>query len=679
VTGSQAHADGHGRIYQASGDQHITEHHHHDAAARAGPDTVRIPAVARPPLVLRGRAAEMDRLRAAVGPGAGGRVFVLHGLGGCGKTAVACTLFQHAVTQAGRVGLWVNASDAASLRTGMLAVAADRGASDAELAGARSGLRPAADLVWHYLDQSARPWLLVLDNADTPAIVRDGGWLRASPVGTVVVTSRQSGAHWWLGAELVPFGVLPREDAALVLRDLAPDAGSTEDAAAVADRLGGLPLALTLAGGFLSRQVISPWTLADYRSRLDGGDLDPVELIDQGSAMAGEDDPRHLVSRTWQLSLDALAAQGLPEAASLLGLLACWADDPLPLPLLSGATAPGLPAARVEPALRGLLDQSLTGLVTGPVRCLRTHGVVLDSVARGIIPGDRDEIAAAAAQLLASALPEIPHLRRQDPGVTLLAPHVLALIRRATSWELPDTTVQAAAECGLRLVTALHRSGDYASALSLAAEAEEHLRRRLGADNILVIRIRHRIGCALHRLGRVEESLAVHRQVLAQCEETLGPEAPDTLEACRKICRPLYVLGRESEGAELIQRAVAGRVKFFGNLHPLTLLARAHLLGYVIVPGLREVVETGPELLTDCRNALTADHQITVRAEHDYAFALGIAGRPAEALPHILTALAGYQEHFDSDHPLMLNPRTAHSQILAALGQGHSQVTIRSY
>lgn len=121
-----AWAEGQGRIYQASGDQHITEHHHH-GPDRTGPDSVRRPAVGRAPVVLRDRAGEMDRLRAAVESGVGNRVYVLHGLGGCGKTAVAYTLFQHATGQAGRIGLWVNASDPASLRAGMLAVAADRG------------------------------------------------------------------------------------------------------------------------------------------------------------------------------------------------------------------------------------------------------------------------------------------------------------------------------------------------------------------------------------------------------------------------------------------------------------------------------------------------------------------------------------------------------------------------
>uniref|UniRef100_A0AAU3H522 Uncharacterized protein n=1 Tax=Streptomyces sp. NBC_01401 TaxID=2903854 RepID=A0AAU3H522_9ACTN len=59
-----ARAEGRSRVYQASGDQHIVEHHHH-APDWSGPDSVRRPAVGRPPLVLRDRTAEMARLLAA--------------------------------------------------------------------------------------------------------------------------------------------------------------------------------------------------------------------------------------------------------------------------------------------------------------------------------------------------------------------------------------------------------------------------------------------------------------------------------------------------------------------------------------------------------------------------------------------------------------------------------------
>ncbi|WP_207930948.1 ATP-binding protein [Streptomyces sp. 8K308] len=99
-------ADGEGRVYQAGGDQHITEHHHHAGMAEpSSPDSVRWPPVGRAPVVLRDRGEVMARLRAAVAPGVGGGAYVLHGLGGCGKTAVAYEVFRHATSAGGRVGL----------------------------------------------------------------------------------------------------------------------------------------------------------------------------------------------------------------------------------------------------------------------------------------------------------------------------------------------------------------------------------------------------------------------------------------------------------------------------------------------------------------------------------------------------------------------------------------------
>ncbi|MFJ6558590.1 tetratricopeptide repeat protein [Streptomyces sp. NPDC091412] len=663
---NDARADGQGRIYQTSGDQHITEHHHH-APDWSGPDSVRRPAVGRTPVVLRDRVGEMDRLRAAVEPGVGNRVYVLHGLGGCGKTAVAYTLFHHATNQAGRLGLWVNASDSTSLRAGMLAVAADRGATDGELMGARSGLRPAADLVWHYLDRSDQPWLLVLDNADNPAILRDGGWLRTSPTGTVVVTTRQAAAHWWPGAELLQFGVLPREEAALVLRDLAPHAGSIEDAAEVADRLGRLPLALTLAGGFLAHQVIDPWSLADYGRRLDGSaGLDPIEFIEQGATAIGGDS-RHLPSRTWQLSLDALAAQGLSEAGHLLRLLACWSGDPLPLSVLLGAElGPALPASHVESALRGLIDHSLTELAPGETRCLRTHGVLLDSVARAIPADQHEQLSSTAARLCLALLPEVPDRGTQDPRVNLLAPHVVALLRRTASWATSQPTTEAAAECALRLVSAVHRAGDYASALNLGRDAVELLKPRLDEDNIWLIRLRQRVGRALFRLGRFEESEALLRQVLEDCERTLGPEAPDTLAACRRLASPLVNLDRRPDGISLYRRAAEGCVRALGPVHPLTLLTRSGLLEISTQP---VDVDAGPDLVMECRRELGEDHTLTLTAELNCAFTLHRVGRPADALPYIRSASAKFTRRFGSDYPLTFNARQTLGAVLHALDQ----------
>ncbi|KAF0647947.1 MULTISPECIES: tetratricopeptide repeat protein [Streptomyces] len=666
MTGTDGHAEDHGRVYQARGDQHITEHHHYggDRAEHGGPDSVRRPAVGRCPVALRDRSEVMERLRESVRMERGGQVYVLYGMGGSGKTAVACALFEEVTGNQGRVGLWVNAADRASLRAGMLAVAADRGARDAELLAARNGLRPAADLVWRHLDRSAEPWLLVLDNADEPEILRDGNWLRTSPRGTVLVTTRRAAARWWPGAELQHIGVLPREDAALVLRDLAPHSGTAEQAARVADRLGRLPLALTLAGGFLSHQVIDPWTMDAYGEQLDGDER--VRLIDRGADILSPADPRHLVGLTWQLTLDAFEARGLPEAAALLRLLARFAAEPLPLALLDhtgiGAV---LPRARTETALRALLDQSLSELVEAAgTRCVQSHGILLDSVSAATAADLVPALDATAVRLLDAAVPAVPDAGPHEPRLRLLVPHALALLRHAGEPSAADALAVAT-----RLAVALHRTGDYLSAWETARNAADLGQRHLGADHRTVLAARSRAGRALFRLGRYAEAEAALSAVRGAQERLFGAGDPDTADSGYGLQLVLANLGRREESVALLRDTVAARRSALGPAHPLTLRARASLLE--TLPAADVATEEGGALLTlpsECARHLGPDHTVTLGARHNHAWALYLLGRFDEADREIRQVAEAYARRFGPEYPVVLAARQLHSRTRAALG-----------
>ncbi|MFE3646050.1 tetratricopeptide repeat protein [Streptomyces sp. NPDC059169] len=665
--GTDGHAEDHGRVYQSRGDQHITEHHHHhrsEGAEHGGPDSVRRPAVGRCPVALRDRSEVMERLRESVGVECGGQVYVLFGMGGSGKTAVACALFEEVTGDQGRVGLWVNAADRASLRAGMLAVAADRGAADGELLAARNGLRPAADLVWRYLDRSAEPWLLVLDNIDEPEILRHGNWLRTSPRGTVLVTTRRAAARWWPGAELQHIGVLPREDAALVLRDLAPHSGTPEQAARVADRLGRLPLALTLAGGFLSHQVIDPWTMDAYGDQLDGDE--GVRLIDRGADALSEADPRQLVGLTWQLTLDAFEARGLPEAVALLRLLARFAAEPLPLTLLNhGEIGDVLPRARTETALRALLDQSLAELVDAAgTRCVQSHGILLDSVSAATAADLVPALDTTALRLLDAAVPVTPDAGPHDPRLRLLVPHALAVLRHIGEPSAADALAVAT-----RLAVALHRTGDYLSAWETARTAADLGRRHLGADHRTVLAARSRAGRALFRLGRYAEAEVQLHAVRDIQERLFGADDPDTTDSGYGLQLVLANLGRREESVVLLRDTVAGRRSALGAEHPLTLRARASLLE--MLPAADVVTEEGGALLalpSECERFLGPDHTVTLGARHNHAWALYLLGRFEEADSEIRQVAGTYVRRFGPEYPVVLAARQLLSRTRAALG-----------
>lgn len=84
----------------------------------------------------------------------------------------------------------------------------------------------------------------------------------------ILVTSRsQDKRVWGRHAELHRVGWLERTEGASLLTDLAPHAGTPAEAAALAERLGGLPLALHHAGSQLSSDFAAERT-ASPRPRL---------------------------------------------------------------------------------------------------------------------------------------------------------------------------------------------------------------------------------------------------------------------------------------------------------------------------------------------------------------------------------------------------------------------------
>ncbi|NIY65431.1 tetratricopeptide repeat protein [Streptomyces malaysiensis] len=680
-------ASGQGRVFQTSGDQHIEEHHHHYGAGTGSllapqpvgprpphgatvPDSVRVPLVGHAPGILRDRADLMERLRTAV-TGPGGDVHVLHGLGGCGKTAVAHALFTESVRDHGRVGLWVNASERISLRAGMLAVAGDRGATTGELVAAASGQRAAADLVWHYLDHSAQRWLLVLDNADDPTVLEEGGWLRTSPLGTVLVTTRHATSPLWrgIGSARHPVGVLPEADAAQVLCDLAPDAGTVESAQKVARRLGCLPLALTLAGSHLSHQLLESWSMDEYDRKLSE---DSTALVDQGSAGTGSGQSRHLVGRTWQLSLDALAGQGLPEATALLRLLSCWAADPVPLSLLMpvargevdfGHLDPPLTADRVEPALRGLLDHSLIGMVEADGRrCLQAHGVLLDSVAAGVPEVQRGLLAETAGRLLEAALPQEEDTSAEARAeLTLMASHVSSLLGRFPG--------EGTARLAVRVVRQVFNVSEFAVALGMAHPVADTVEQLFGEEDPVALDARDVAGQALFRMGHYVRSEATHRKVLASRERVLGADHPDTLRSYVALQAPLDLLDRDEEAVDLLRHAIAGQRRVLGEDSAETLASRSLLLDKLPQLGRLEEFHAEVAVIADCERYLPPDHLTTLTARLNHGAGLRQFGLYAEAEPVARRVLADWIRLQGPDHPLALASLSLTALVAHGLGK----------
>jgi hypothetical protein len=197
-----------------------------EPAVAAGGLPVTVPS-GRLPAKVRGRDVLLAELRAELGRRGSrgpGRIWLLVGMGGVGKSTVALAVAQ-AARAAGWQVWWVTATDHASLIGGMLEVLEQLGAPESVTRPVREGAPTAADRAWEFLNaphRAQRRWLMVLDNADSPSVLAGHladtpadytGWLRPGPAGMVIVTTRHRDPRTW-GSKVALRELAPRRPAA---------------------------------------------------------------------------------------------------------------------------------------------------------------------------------------------------------------------------------------------------------------------------------------------------------------------------------------------------------------------------------------------------------------------------------------------------------------------------------
>ena len=608
---------------------------------------------------LRGREALLADL---VGPGP--RVRVLHGLGGCGKTRLALEVAFQA-QQRGTEVWWVSAADSGVLAVSMRALGRRLGVTDAELEHG-----DAADVIWERLAARQEPWLLVIDNADDVQVlagagtcVAEGrGWLRpmVGETGLVLVTGRDgSRESWGSWSKRYRLEVLPADPAAAVLADHAghhPGLGSEEDARLLASRLGGLPLALKIAGSYLAESVAIPAAFVDtgvirtyrqYQDALQGGDLEIV-FPEPGGQLTAEQ-ARALIGRTWELTLDLLDARQLPEARWVLRLLASLANAPVPVELLLhpatlAASQPlrYITGSRLWQALQALDDFGLIDLDTsGPdgaaIRVAGLHPLVCDTSRPAAGPERLAYLELAAKMLQRAADDEDPGAPENPlawPAWQLLAPHIAAVFDRLRSEpDCPDDALAAAAFAALM-------AARYQMVQGFHAEAE-----------------------------------ARFRDVLAAWLRVLGPDHPHTLAARNAVAVEMAGRGAHAEAETEFKDILEAQLRVQGPDHPHTLLARHQVALEMAARGAHAEAEAEAEFKDILEAQLRVqgpDHPHTLTTRHEIGAAMARRGAHAEAEAEYRTILAARVRKLGPNHPHTMANRHQIAQEIAAQGK-HAQ------
>ncbi|MFC8435427.1 NB-ARC domain-containing protein [Streptomyces sp. NPDC057253] len=561
------------------------------------------PPIGNLPSQIRGRKTIIERLSHSLAE-LPDEVQVLHGMGGCGKTTLALSVAKETRARGYEV-YWVKATKQ-NFGSAMRQLARTLGASREEIEEAWQTLGSGPDFIWRLLHASLTPWVLVFDDVDEAGLVSrpggnpgDGtGWIRPSRSGLTIVTTRLSDSDIWGNiARCHPVEELSSIDGADILLDLAANAGSREDAQQLASRLGGLPLALRLAGSYLGRTSRGPGLLnrgqgrtRNFTSYLAALRDTGINFLDRGSQgrldnSETEELHRQLISRTWEISLDLLEAQGFPEARTFMRMLSCFSVEPIPVDILDidaliqhGAFPLGLTVDRLELVIQALNTLSLLEISEATYGSpdsqphITVHKLVLEINKLHLSNADTSAISAIArttVELIEKAAQRDPEDLENQYWWSLLHPHIMRLVREP----LPDKeAVEALIRSGLRNFS--YMSFTVRSNIEELAKPLKVLAAELSEDHPLHLAVRHRYALAcLTGTAQLMEFQSTYKTQL----RLFGALDPETLMSHYNWAAELDEAGRHKEAEREFRKTLSGRQQALGADNPYTLMTHVSL------------------------------------------------------------------------------------------------------
>ncbi|MEU0687495.1 tetratricopeptide repeat protein [Streptomyces uncialis] len=637
------------------------------------------------------------------------RTVAIHGLGGIGKSTVALH-YASGYRAAYPLVWWITATAPAAIEAGLASLAARLAPLWAREATTEE--RVAWSLTWL---QWHPGWLLVLDNVENPADLRP--YLGALSGGHALATSRRATGWHTIGAAL-PLGPLAPPASTDLLCALAysgrtPDPAERHAAAALADELGHLPLALEQAGSYIHQT---------------GKDMDAYRrgLRRMLAKRTDAIEPERTVARIWEHTLRAVTARD-PLAVSVLNTVAWLAPDDIPRDLLSplalasayGLDSPeagrlGLPGRPGYPArpdrLDGLDRPGLSGRPDRPESPghpvtsdgdldgpdpdaldeaigvlhaytmvtlthgggLRVHRLVQAALrARLVAEADRARTTAsgpvrpdgltAAEWLLHAAVPEgegvAPTATERQ---TRLLPHVTALATHTPPHHLTNTSVDL-------FVTAadhLYRAGLFAPALPLREAILAYRERTEGAEHPATFTSRHNLAFGLAGAGDLPRARALYEATLEQRTRILGADHPDTLMTCNALASAYEDTDDLDRAIELYEDTLSKRERVLGHLDSSTIVVRNNLAGAYVAAGDQErgtrLYET---VLTQCRQALGDTHPYTLGARSNLAYAYRQGGELTRAADLLESLLSDSDQVLGALHPDTLDTRAGIARV----------------
>jgi tetratricopeptide (TPR) repeat protein len=499
--------------------------------------------------------------------------------------------------------------------------------------------------------QSHTGWLLIFDNADDLAMIRD--FLPAGGQGHILLTTR-SQVTGNIAKRIDVERMVTEEGTLFLLHraglldlDTALDAISEVERAKareLIEEVGGLPLALDQAGAYIEEtQCGLAGYLQLYRTR-------QAELLKRRGRLVT--DHPDSVDTTWSLSFEKVERAN-PVAADLLRLCAFLDPDVIPEELITkGASELGhvLKAVAVEPirlneAIADVRTYSL--LRRNPDHTLTIHRLVQAVLKQGMNKNTQRRWAERAVRAVNQAFPEVEY------STWLQCQHYMPQVQTCAAlidqWGMTfPETAQLLMQAGNYLV----ESAQYAQAEPLYLIALAISEKMMGPEHSDTASTLHNLADLYEDQGKYEQAEPLYQRALAIREKMEGPEHPNTATTLHELAILYWRQGKYEQAEPLLQRALAISEKTKGPEHPDTAATLHQLAVLYADQGKYEQAEPlYQRALAIFEKILGPEHPDTGTTLHALAVLYVYQGKYEQAEPLMQRALAISEKMEGPDHP----------------------------
>lgn len=425
---------------------------------------------------------------------------------------------------------------------------------------------------------NVHPWLMIIDNADNPAIFsrsNDGSTMGVEVVleqyvpdcdhGRILVTTTDLKAGRSLTRGIAPIQIertTTTESITLLRNELGEAIGGRhwrdEDVARLATALDHLPLAMVQATSYIKENSM---TIADYMTLI-GEDPMAIRLLKYNFEEGERDrDPErpNAVYATWKLSIEQINDTN-SNAAELLFVLAFMEQSNVPAFLLKPLVE--------EPfeffsAVGALLRFSIIG--SGSEDSYNNmHRIMQLSVKGWLTSNDTKDSYLKKALLLLSE--NFPVGGREKFDMCLACePHAVKVLRAASTL---DDVISARTTLQIKLSRYYLKSIRWTEAEAMARDACQSLEKAYSGKHEQTLQAKAHLAQILNEEDKYEEAEIVSRQVVDGTESLLGTKDKQTLEAYHFMATVYRLKAKLSQAEKAARKAFSGLEKTLGPTNP---------------------------------------------------------------------------------------------------------------